>query len=251
MLSALALVVALTGATPVSAAVHAVRLAVFARNAGAVDGLKASRTPQAGRLVALDRHAKLPVSALPAVNARTLDGLQASTTPEPGQLLALSPVTGTFPQSVIPTATPMAAEISLAANLTVPSSQNGTDVALTQVVYDTAGMHSAADPRILTAPVPGYCVLNANVGWLDTGNAQTDGTTRACEIELIGGAGGALARAQQPPLLTWQDFSGIAHLAAGNSVYLNCNDDATAPVQIEARDDAPTSLAMLLVAPDD
>lgn len=37
----------------------------FARNAGAVNGIKASRTPKPGRLVPLGRNAKLPATVLP------------------------------------------------------------------------------------------------------------------------------------------------------------------------------------------
>ena len=37
----------------------------FARNAGAVNGIKASRTPKPGRLVPLGRNAKLPAAVLP------------------------------------------------------------------------------------------------------------------------------------------------------------------------------------------
>jgi Collagen triple helix repeat (20 copies) len=40
-------------------------VAAFARNAGAVNGIKASRTPRPGRLVPLGRNAKLPVAVLP------------------------------------------------------------------------------------------------------------------------------------------------------------------------------------------
>lgn len=41
-------------------------IAAFAANAGAVNGIKASRTPKAGRLVPLGRNAKLPASVVPS-----------------------------------------------------------------------------------------------------------------------------------------------------------------------------------------
>lgn len=41
-------------------------IAAFAANAGAVNGIKASRTPKAGRLMPLGRNAKLPASVVPA-----------------------------------------------------------------------------------------------------------------------------------------------------------------------------------------
>jgi hypothetical protein len=50
-------------------------IAAFARNAGAVNGIKASRTPKPGRLVPLGRDAKLPSSVVPTVRgARGLQG---------------------------------------------------------------------------------------------------------------------------------------------------------------------------------
>lgn len=41
-------------------------IAAFAANAGAVNGIKASRTPKPGRLVPLGRNAKLPASVVPS-----------------------------------------------------------------------------------------------------------------------------------------------------------------------------------------
>ena len=53
-------------------------IAAFAANAGAVNGIKASRTPKAGRLVPLGRNAKLPASVVPTMRgARGLPGPQA------------------------------------------------------------------------------------------------------------------------------------------------------------------------------
>jgi hypothetical protein len=64
LLVALALVLA---ALTVSSVGQAARRTVssFARNAGAVNGIKASRTPKPGRLVPLGRNAKLPAAVLP------------------------------------------------------------------------------------------------------------------------------------------------------------------------------------------
>ncbi|HKB20902.1 MAG TPA: hypothetical protein VKC65_07795 [Gaiellaceae bacterium] len=42
-------------------------IAAFAHNAGAVNGIKASRTPKAGKLVPLGKNAKLPRSVVPIV----------------------------------------------------------------------------------------------------------------------------------------------------------------------------------------
>ena len=42
-------------------------IAAFAENAGAVNGIKASRAPKPGRLVPLGRNAKLPSSVVPTI----------------------------------------------------------------------------------------------------------------------------------------------------------------------------------------
>jgi hypothetical protein len=58
-------------------------IAAFATNAGAVNGIKASRTPKPGRLVPLGRNAKLPASVVPVRRgARGLTGLQGSVGPQ-------------------------------------------------------------------------------------------------------------------------------------------------------------------------
>ena len=43
-----------------------VKRALYARNAGSVDGIRASRTPHKGKLIALPASGKLPISILPA-----------------------------------------------------------------------------------------------------------------------------------------------------------------------------------------
>jgi Collagen triple helix repeat (20 copies) len=74
VLSVVALVVAVFGSTPLGRAVvsavppfakHA-RTADFATNAGAVNGLKASKRPRAGWLVALGKNGKFPISVVQA-----------------------------------------------------------------------------------------------------------------------------------------------------------------------------------------
>lgn len=74
LLSGIALAVALLGSTPVGNAVasavpspvkHAKR-ADFATNAGAVNGIKASKQPLPGRVIALGKDGKFPASVAPA-----------------------------------------------------------------------------------------------------------------------------------------------------------------------------------------
>ena len=61
-----ALLLVLLAASPAGGAAGR-SIAAFARNAGAVNGIKASRTPKPGRLVPLSRNAKLPSSVVPTV----------------------------------------------------------------------------------------------------------------------------------------------------------------------------------------
>lgn len=72
-MSALALLVALSGVTPADAVRGAARV-LEARNADTVDRIHASRTPRAGRLYPLGRGAKFPASVLPTGAARGLRG---------------------------------------------------------------------------------------------------------------------------------------------------------------------------------
>ncbi len=64
LLVALALLLAALTVSPVGQAARRT-VASFAHNAGAVNGIKASRTPKPGRLVPLGRNAKLPAAVLP------------------------------------------------------------------------------------------------------------------------------------------------------------------------------------------
>ncbi len=101
VISLLALVVALSGVPVVPAATHAVRLALFSKNAGAVDGLKASKKPRPGRLVPLGSKARFPRSVIPAVDAPSVGGISAARVPTAGTLLPLG-ANAAFPETVVP-----------------------------------------------------------------------------------------------------------------------------------------------------
>jgi hypothetical protein len=61
-----ALVVGVLGFTPlVNAASRAVRVAVYAKNAGKVNGISASRKRKPGQLIALNKNGKFPASVIP------------------------------------------------------------------------------------------------------------------------------------------------------------------------------------------
>ena len=80
-LAAAALIVAVLGITPLGhAAADAVRVTLFAQNAGKVGNIKASRTPVPGQILALDAKGKFPASVLPkgAAGARGERGPQGA-----------------------------------------------------------------------------------------------------------------------------------------------------------------------------
>lgn len=76
VLSVTALLIAVAGTTPLGEAASDA-IPRFARNADKVDGIHASRTPRAGRLLALNRQRKFPASVLPSTTGLT--GLEAVT----------------------------------------------------------------------------------------------------------------------------------------------------------------------------
>ena len=80
-----ALLLVLLAASPAGGAARR-SIAAFAHNAGAVNGIKASRTPKPGRLVPLGRNSKLPSSVVPtARGARGLPGPQGPAGPQGSQ----------------------------------------------------------------------------------------------------------------------------------------------------------------------
>ena len=64
VLAGLVIALAALAASPAGGAARR-SIAAFAANAGAVNGIKASRTPKPGRLIPLGRNAKLPASVVP------------------------------------------------------------------------------------------------------------------------------------------------------------------------------------------
>ena len=81
VLGGAALLLALLAASPAGGAARR-SIAAFARNAGAVNGIRASRTPKPGRLVPLGKNAKLPSSVVPtARGTRGLAGQQGPVGP--------------------------------------------------------------------------------------------------------------------------------------------------------------------------
>jgi hypothetical protein len=88
VLSATALLVALVGATPLGNA--AARLvADYAKNADRVDGIHASKTPRAGKLLPLNGQARVPNSV---VTVESLDGARCNWNSRAGALYLALPV---------------------------------------------------------------------------------------------------------------------------------------------------------------
>jgi hypothetical protein len=73
VLSAAALLIAVLGATPNGFAAFkgVAKVALFAKNAGKVGGIAASKKPKAGKLLALGKNGKFPASVLPATTPST------------------------------------------------------------------------------------------------------------------------------------------------------------------------------------
>jgi hypothetical protein len=95
-LSVCTLALAALAASPAGGAARR-SIAAFAANAGAVNGIKASRTPKPGRLVPLGKNAKLPGSVVPTIRgARGLAGPQGPAGP-PGPAGAQGPAGATGP----------------------------------------------------------------------------------------------------------------------------------------------------------
>jgi hypothetical protein len=101
VLAGAALPVAVLAASPAGGAARR-SIAAFAQNAGAVNGIKASRTPKPGRLVPLGKNAKLPRSVVPTT--RGARGLQGPVGP-------LGPVGPQGPQGAAGPAGPGAAKL--------------------------------------------------------------------------------------------------------------------------------------------
>jgi hypothetical protein len=115
-------VVALLGATPLgNAAVGVVKRALFANNAGAVNGIKASATPTAGKLLPLGSDARFPTSVIQVPESsvgsiQVIDGSLTSSDIGNGALTAANVAPNTF----------LAASAMAANRITVSAGQSAT-----------------------------------------------------------------------------------------------------------------------------
>jgi hypothetical protein len=250
-ISLLALLIAISGVPVVSAATHIVKVALFAQNAGAVNGIKASRVPHPGQLVALNAGAKLPRSVVPTVAATSLNGIRASTTPIAGALYPLGR-NAAFPDSVIPldstTKAPnIAARIYADVDQPIPNSAGGPTTPETflhfgRAEFDTAGLFQSAIPDRLTVPVTGVYLISATVSW----DPLTSGVgERVVRIA----AKGIVVAAQQAvtPGDPFQSVTGIDRLSAGDTVQVVVG--STNDTKAVTADGNPSSLSVVWLAP--
>ncbi len=166
MIASLALVVALIGTPFVQAAASAVGRALFANNAGAVNGIKASKTPKPGQLLALNRSGKLPASVVPA-GLRGEKGETGARGPQ-GQVgtPGIQGPPGTAASIADGSITPAKLGVVPSARVTKDGLQaaNGdTPVAASWNTeeFDTANVWNPADPTRLTAPISGIYLVTA------------------------------------------------------------------------------------------
>lgn len=186
LIASLALAVALLGTPFVQAGTSAVRRALFASDAGSVNGIKASKTPKPGRLLALDRAGRFPASVVPS-GARGAKGDTGARGPqgEPGPAgpaTAASIADGSI--------TPAKHGVVPSARVTKDSLQapSGDTVASWNTQqFDTADLWNPSEPTKLTAPIAGIYLVTAGAIRQQNSNAipglaiRVDGTITYAE----------------------------------------------------------------------
>jgi hypothetical protein len=150
----LVVVVLVLAVLSLSPAGQAARRAVtaFAQNAGAVNGIKASRTPRPGRLVPLGRNAKLPVSVLPLRRGeRGAPGRPGPAGPAgpPGPAGPQGPPGASGPSAIrinydVPANTPVATILTLGGLILRAACSSGGDLSVeARSTQDNARLHAA------------------------------------------------------------------------------------------------------------
>lgn len=233
MLSATALAVALLSNGPlVSAASGVVRHALFAdkariaaqanfaKTAGAINGIKASRTPKAGRLIPLNASSLLPASVVPRVDATSVDGFSASQSPVAGMLLPLN-ASGDLDPLVLPR---IAARASSGSEQAIPRSAPGpttpeTFVKFDSVTFDTNHLFDAASPTRLTVSIAGIYLVTGTVYWA---SPAVPDEGRVIRLIADNQQGGATIASDQTDFTgdAAQTISSVYAFAAGDHVLL-------------------------------
>jgi hypothetical protein len=209
---------AVLGSTPLGqAAAESVRAVVpFAQNAGAVNGIKASRTPTAGRLLPLNANRRLPLSVLPPSTAT-------------GSRTVAARVYGSASQSVPAT----------------PAGSPPTLIRFNRASFDMGGFHDATRPTVLTVPQSGIYLLTAFVVWNPAG--AHDGIHRAVSIIINGDHYIAVDHRSPGGSAMEQTVTTVYRLEKGNTVSVSYGHDSssrTGPLAGRGGDDAFPSLTV-------
>ncbi len=235
LIASLALVVALIGTPFVQAAASAVGRALFANNAGAVNGIKASKTPKPGQLLALDRSGKLPASVVPS-SARGQKGETGAQGPQgPQGLQGQAGAQGVQGPPGTP-ATVADGSITPAKLAVVPSARvtkdglqaaNGdTPVAASWNTeeFDTANLWSPGSPTRLTAPISGiYLVTAGAIRELNSAAIPSLAIRVGGTVDYAAEDPQPLASASRLPI---QSISTIVPLTAGEYVEMTYSGQA-------------------------
>jgi hypothetical protein len=192
----------------------------FAKTAGAINGIKASRTPKAGRLIPLNASNLLPASVVPRVDATSVDGFSASQSPVAGMLLPLN-ANGDLDPLVMPT---IAVRASSGSEQAIPRSAPGpttpeTLVRFDSVTFDTNHLFDAASPARLTTSIPGIYLVTGTVYWALT--APDEG--RVVRLIADNQQGGATIASDHTDFTgdAAQTISSVYAFAAGDHVLLD------------------------------
>ncbi len=204
-LSSLALVVALTGVGPADAQ-RAVQRALFAVNAGKVQGVQVSKKPRAGRLLPLDSNARFPESVLPST-ARGPRGPQGPAGPS-----------GTLVNPYMFRAHKIAAQDSVAVT--------ANKVVLGGEDYDPHNDYDPATSRY-TAPIAGYYQFSSSVSICCAGGRMFTSLTTARPGQTIRGTDTTV------PGLNRSVASGLMKLEAGDVVELFVWTELASNVPVE------------------
>jgi hypothetical protein len=143
-LAGAALALAVVAAGPAGGAARR-SIAAFATNAGAVNGIKASRAPRPGRLVPLGRNAKLPASVVPRA-ARGATGAAGPAGPQGPQGPAGPPGSagpGAAKVNVdVPASTPVATVLTFGGLILRAACSSGGDMTISaRSTLDNARVH--------------------------------------------------------------------------------------------------------------
>jgi hypothetical protein len=169
MIASLALIVALIGTPLVQAGASDVRRALFASNAGAVNGIKASKTPKPGKLLALDRNGKFPASVVSSgsrgekgeTGARGPQGLEG----QPGTPGIQGPpatAASIADGSITPAKLAVVPSVRVTKDgLQAASGDTPVAASWNTEEFDTANLWDPGSPTRLTAPISGIYLVTA------------------------------------------------------------------------------------------